>query len=245
MTKTAVLIAAAGSGTRFGGKTPKQFADIDGRAVFLRTIEKFADREDVAQIILAIPADQQEIFEIRHSAKLVFFGVKTVFGGTERHGTIENMLKEVNPDIDLIAIHDAARPCITKEQIDAVFVAAIETGAAILASPLVGTIKKVDNEHNIVGTVDRSKLWQAQTPQVFKAEIIRKAYENIANITEPITDDAQLAESLNIAVKVVPSDETNIKITNQVDLAIAAAILKSQAPKPKRGGNPFQADKMW
>ncbi len=245
----AVLIPAAGKGTRFKGKVRKQFAEIDNRAVFIRTIEMFADRDDVKKIVLAIPEDEQEIFEIRWSAKLAFFGVKVILGGDERYETINRLLNEVDDsEIDLIAFHDAVRPCVTKKQIDAVFKAADDTGAAILAKPLAGTIKRVDNENNIADTIDRSELWEAQTPQVFKPEIIRNAYKNLDSISETITDDAQLVEATGVKVKIVESDSGNIKITQPADLTIATAILKSRPiEKPKNSGpsGPFAAEKMW
>lgn len=230
--KVAVLIPAAGSSTRFKGKKKKQFSDLDGRAIFLRTIEMFADRPDVCQVIVAIPEEDEELFHIKFSANLGFFGVQVVIGGSERHETINKMLAEVKDEADLIAIHDAVRPCVTESQIDDVFAAAAETGAAILANPLVGTIKKVDDQGNIADTIDRSLLWEAQTPQVFKPEIIRKAYQQKDEVSASITDDAQLVESLDIPVKLVKSDAGNIKITTGADISIASAILKAR-PKPK------------
>lgn len=244
----AVLIPAAGQGTRFKGKVRKQFADIDNRAVFIRTLEMFADRDDVKKIVIAIPQDDQEIFEIKWSAKLAFLGVKVILGGNERYDTINRLLNEVQDDaIDLIALHDAVRPCVTKKQIDAVFKAAGETGAAILACPLSGTIKQIDPDNNIAKTIDRSELWEAQTPQVFKPEIIRNAYKNLDSLSEAITDDAQLVEATGTKVKIVKSDSGNIKITQPSDLTIAAAILKSRPIEKPKGGpsGPFAAEKMW
>lgn len=244
--KVAVLIPAAGSSNRFKGKTPKQFADMKGRAVFMRTIEQFADRDDVKQVVMAIPADEEEMFQIKWEAKLSFYGVKYIIGGAERYDTIEKLLAEVNDDVDLIALHDAVRPCVTKKQIDAVFEAAAQTGAAILASPLVGTVKQVSDDKNIVKTIDRSELWEAQTPQVFKPDIIRNAYQQRSNVTQNITDDAQLVEVLGVPVKIIPSDSSNIKITNNTDLAIATAILNARPKdKPKGPAGPWAAEQGW
>ncbi|MBN1437643.1 MAG: 2-C-methyl-D-erythritol 4-phosphate cytidylyltransferase [Sedimentisphaerales bacterium] len=233
--KVAVLIPAAGASSRFKGNKKKQFVELDGRAVFLRTIEAFADRPDVSQVILAIPEEDQELFHIKYSANLGFFGVQVVIGGAQRHDTITKMLAEVKDDTDLIAIHDAVRPCVTEAQINDVFDAAAQHGAAILAAPLVGTIKKADPQGNIAQTIDRSQLWEAQTPQVFRPDIIRQAYQQRDKISVEITDDAQLVESLSIPVKLVKSDAGNIKITNGADLHIASAILKAK-PKPKTQG---------
>ncbi|MBN1844577.1 MAG: 2-C-methyl-D-erythritol 4-phosphate cytidylyltransferase [Sedimentisphaerales bacterium] len=244
--KVAVLIPAAGSSRRFPGKTKKQFSDIDGRAVFLRTVELFAGRDDVAQIVMAIPAADEELFKIKWEASLAFHGVRVIHGGAERHETVARLLDEVKDDADLIALHDAVRPCVTKEQIDAVFQAAAESGAAILASPLVGTIKRVGPDQTILQTIDRNGLWEAQTPQVFRPEIIRRAHAQANKIKGEITDDAQIVEALNIPVRIVAATAGNIKITTSEDLVIAAAILKARPkPKPKGPAGPWAAEQGW
>lgn len=244
--QVAVLIPAAGSSRRFQGKRKKPFVDMGGRAVFLRSIEAFADRKDVKQVILAIPADEEEMFNIKWGANIGFFGVKVLLGGAERWETVEKMLAEVKEDIDLIALHDAVRPCVTQDMIDAVFAAAAETGAAILAHRLVGTIKKADAKGNIAQTIDRSELWEAQTPQVFRKDILLQAYANRAKVKGDITDDAQLVEALGLPVKLVESDASNLKITHGADIPIAEAIIKSR-PKPKAEGpqGPWAAENMW
>jgi 2-C-methyl-D-erythritol 4-phosphate cytidylyltransferase len=245
--KVAVLIPAAGSSSRFGGKTRKQFSDIDGRAVFMRTIEQFSDRDDVVQIVMAIPESDEELFNIKWSAKVTFYGVKVIIGGAQRYETVGKLLATVKEEAQLIALHDAVRPCVTKKQIDAVFAAAARSGAALLAHRLVGTIKHVDEKTRLItGTVDRSALWEAQTPQVFKKDVILKAYQQRDKITEQITDDAQLVEATGHPVTVVESDSSNIKITCPTDLAIAEAIIKSR-PKPKGSGpaGPWAAEQGW
>jgi 2-C-methyl-D-erythritol 4-phosphate cytidylyltransferase len=243
--KVSVLLPAAGSSTRYRGKRKKQFVDIDGRAVFLRTIEMFANRDDVCQVLLAIPADEEEMFHIKWSAKLTFFGIKVIIGAEARYETVCKMLAEVSDEAELVAIHDAVRPCVTTAQIDAVFKAADETGAAILARPLPGTIKRIADEQ-IVETVDRADLWEAQTPQVFKPEIIRKAYAQRDEVAESITDDAQLVEATGAAVTVVEGAANNIKITTGEDISIAGAILRSRPkPKPKGPTGPWAGEAQW
>lgn len=245
--KTAVLLPAAGSSRRFKGKKKKQFMDIDGRAVFLRTVERFADRDDVVQMVMAIPAEDEELFTIKWGASLGFHGVKVIIGAAERYQTVQKLLGEVRNDVDLVALHDAVRPCVTKELIDKVFTAAGETGAAILGHRLVGTIKRAGDDSNIAETVSRGDLWEAQTPQVFKKEIIYKAYEQIDKVKAEITDDAQLVEAAGFTVKIVESDASNIKITTKTDITIAGAILKAQDAKKKPKGpvGPWEAEAQW
>ncbi|MCP4712606.1 MAG: 2-C-methyl-D-erythritol 4-phosphate cytidylyltransferase [Planctomycetes bacterium] len=245
--KTAVLLPAAGSSRRFKGKKKKQFMDIDGRAVFLRTAELFAERDDVAQIVMAIPAEDEELFTIKWGASVGFHGIKVIIGADERFQTVQKLLGELKDDVDMVALHDAVRPCVTKELIDKVFTTAGETGAAILGHRLVGTIKRAGDDGNIAETVDRSELWEAQTPQVFKKEIILKAYEQIDKVKESITDDAQLVEATGVTVQIVESEAGNIKITSNDDIAIAGAILKARESrrKPKKAMGPWEAEAQW
>ena len=231
----AAIICAAGPGTRFGGKKKKQFADVGGRAVFLRSIELFADRKEVKQVLLAIAPDDEEIVEIKWGPNLKFFGVKIFLGGEQRFDTVNNGLELVKDDIDLVAVHDACRCCVTEKMIDKVIAAAAKTGAAIPACPVTATIKQAKDDL-IVKTVDRSDLHEAQTPQIFDTKLLRKAYANLANLDQStISDDAQLVEALGENVTTVETDSSNIKITRQSDIAIANAIIKWRAKLAVKG----------
>jgi len=226
-----VIICAAGASRRFSGKRKKPFVDVGGRAVFLRSIELFSNREDVKQILLAISPEDEELVNVKWGPNLKFFNVKICFGGDERFDTVEKALELIKNDIDLIAVHDAVRCCIKEKWIDEVIAEAAKTGAAILACPVVATLKKA-KDNCVIQTVDRAGLYEAQTPQVFKAELLRKAHENLRNLDKnKISDDAQLVEAIGEKVSIVETDSSNIKITSKADLAIAEAILKSR-PKP-------------
>ena len=142
MSKTvAVIICAAGASSRFGGKRKKPFVDVAGRAVFLRSVELFSDRSDVKQILLAIAPEDQELVNVKWGPNLKFFNVKICFGGTERFETVSKTLELIGDNIDLIAVHDAVRCCVKAEWIDQCIAAASKTGAAILACPVVATLK--------------------------------------------------------------------------------------------------------
>jgi 2-C-methyl-D-erythritol 4-phosphate cytidylyltransferase len=230
-----VIICAAGPSSRFGGKRKKQFVDVAGRAAFLRSIELFANRNDVKQILLGIPKEDEEIVTDKWEANLKFFSVKTFFGGQTRSDTIALGLKLIKENIELVAVHDACRCCVTENTIEQVIAAAAKTGASIPACPITATIKQV-KEATIVKTVDRTGLYEAQTPQVFKTSLLKKAYENLANLDKnTISDDSMLVEALGSKVAIVESDSSNIKITRPGDIAIAEAILSSR-PKPKPEG---------
>ncbi|MFA5783811.1 MAG: 2-C-methyl-D-erythritol 4-phosphate cytidylyltransferase [Phycisphaerae bacterium] len=238
----AVIICAAGASSRFGfdklavgGKRKKQFTDVDGRAAFLRSVEFFADRDDVKQILLAIPQEDDELVSVKWGVNLQFFNVKKYIGAAERFETVSKGLELIKNDIDLVAVHDAVRCCLKKEWLDKCFAEAAKTGAAMLAAPVVATIKKV-KDGIIEKTVDRAGLYEAQTPQVFKTELLKRAYAGLGKLDKTkISDDAQLVESLGEKVAIVETDQSNIKITSQADIAIAEAIIKSR-PKPKKEG---------
>ncbi len=239
--KVAAIICAAGPGSRFGGKRKKQFMDVSGRAVFMRSVEAFADHPDVKQVLLGIPEDDEEIVGVKWGANLSFFGVKTFLGAGERFETVAAGLELVRDDIDMVAVHDGCRCCITEKVINDVFAAACDSGAAIPGCRVTATIKRV-REGVITETVDRSDLFEAQTPQVFELPLIREAYANLETLdTTAISDDAQLVEAVGHEVSVVETDSSNIKITHRSDLAVAEAIIKAQsdARKPKGPQGPF------
>ena len=239
-TNVAAIICAAGASKRFGGKRKKPFVDVDGRAAFLRSVEIFSDRSDVKQILLGISAEDEELVSIKWGPNLKFFNVKTFIGGAERFETVAKGLALLKEDINIVAVHDAARCCVTKDWVERVIVEARKTGAAILASPVTATIKKAADKV-IIDTVDRSNLWEAQTPQVFEAKLLKRAYDNLASLDKSkISDDAQLVEALGEKVSIVETDFSNIKITRPSDVAIAEAILKSR-PKaaPKGPAGPY------
>ncbi len=247
MPKFAVILPAAGRSARFGGKEKKPYATLDGRAVWLRCAELFVNRDDVCQTLLIISTEDQELFERRFRANIVFMNVKVVVGGAERFDSVANALKELSPDAEFIAIHDAVRPCLMGEQIDAVFATAVAQGAALLAAPVNDTLKKADAQRKVQATMPRENLWLAQTPQVFRRDWLLDAYARRAQIKEAITDDAQLVEACGHPVHLVQGPATNIKITTRADLILADAILKVRPdPRPTRAAHPFADEsEMW
>lgn len=241
--KVAAIICAAGPGKRFGGKRHKQFVDVAGRAVFLRSVELFSNREDVKQILLGIPQEDEEIVTIRYGANLSLFNVKLFIGGATRFETVNKAIALLKDEIELVAIHDAARCCVTEKWVDDVIKAAAKSGAAILACPVTATLKEV-KEGVIVKTIDRNGLYEAQTPQVFEKSLLKKSRESALRqcsgqvdkaAAEKITDDSLLIEALGHNVAIVETDSSNIKITHPADVAIAEAILKTQSQAKKTG----------
>jgi 2-C-methyl-D-erythritol 4-phosphate cytidylyltransferase len=246
MAKFAVILPAAGQSSRFRDKEKKPFANLDGRAVWLRAAELFVSRADVVQCLIVIAKSDQEMFRRRYGPNLVFMNIEIIDGGAERFESVANALARLKPEVDFVAVHDAVRPCLTEAQLSAVLAKAEETGAALLAAPVADTIKQVDAQHKIQSTPSRQGLWLAQTPQVFRRDWLTEAYAKLGQMKQKITDDAQLVESAGHPVYVVESSATNIKITSKADLILAEAILKAQPkPKPKTPAHPFAEEEMW
>jgi 2-C-methyl-D-erythritol 4-phosphate cytidylyltransferase len=245
MPQFAVILPAAGKSTRFRDKEKKPFANLENRAVWLRTAEYFVARDDVYQTILVVNPEDQEMVRRRYGANLAFLNIQIVDGGAERFESVANALAVVKPEAEFVAIHDAVRPCITEQLVTAVFNKAAQTGAAILAVPVTDTLKRVNNQQ-IEATVPRDGLWQAQTPQVFRREWLVEAYAKRAQLGKDITDDAQLLEAAGHKVHVVEGTSMNVKITTKQDIFLAEAVLKSR-PKPQvpRAAHPFAEEEMW
>lgn len=256
MSTFAVILPAAGQSRRFNDRAYKKpFAPLGGRAVWLHSAERFMNRPDVKQVIVCVSADDRELFDLKFGANIAILGVQVVEGGEHRTDSVQRALERVKSEIDFVAVHDAARPCIADPWIDAVFAAAQRDGAAILAAPVQATLKrgarsgeqgvgKASGALRIAATVDREGLWEAQTPQVFRRDLIIEAYAKRGN--QPVTDDAQLVERLGKPVTIVPCSSLNIKITTRDDLKLAEQVLKV-LPKPKLEGfqHPFADDNLW
>ncbi len=240
-----VILAAAGQSSRFGDTHYKKpFAPLAGRPVWLHSAEKFLERSDVKQVVIVVAPEDRESFLDKFGANLAFLGVTLAEGGSHRAESVRRGLAKLDPSIDTVAIHDAARPCIAGPWIDAVFSAGARTGAAILAIPVVGTLKRVGADGTITETVDRTGLWEAQTPQVFSRRVLEEAFARQGD-GQP-TDEAALVESVGQKVTVVRGSPVNLKITSREDLTLAEQALKA-LPRPKLSGpsHPFADDGLW
>lgn len=226
----AMIIAAAGKSSRFGDpQFKKVFALLNGRAVWLHSVDLFSDHERIGQIIVSIDPADRDMFQEKYAASAAMMGVEIVMGGAERWQSILHAIEKVRDDMEYIAVHDAARPCITKNWVSQVIEGAEQHGAAILATEVTGTLKKSNDGKSIQQTVSRDHLWQAQTPQVFKKEILTKAYAQRGSLSP--TDDAQLVEHIGHTVKIIPCSPLNIKITSRDDLKFAELAIKALPSK--------------
>lgn len=244
MAKFAVILPAAGRSQRFKHKVYKKpFAMLGDRAVWLHVTDRFVNRPDVKQVLVVVSPEDREEFQFKFGSNVAVLGIEVVAGGRERADSVQNALARVKSDIDYVCVHDAARPCLAEMWVDSIFAAAEKSGAAIFAIPINGTIKRVGENRTILQTVPREGLWEAQTPQVFRRELLLEAYAQRGDLVP--TDEAQLVEQLGHPVTVVPGSPMNIKITTQDDLRLAEQALRA-LPKPKldRPAHPF-ADDLW
>ena len=245
MANFAVILAAAGKSSRFQDKHYKKpFAPLAGKAVWLHSAEKFVGRGDVKQMIVVIAPEDREDFQFKFGANTAILGIDVVDGGAERADSIAKALARVRADIDFVCIHDAARPCIADQWITAVFEAAQKHDAVIMGIPVTSTLKRVGADHKVQETVPRTGLWEAQTPQVFRRQLLLDAHAKRGNFQA--TDDAQLVERIGQPVTVLPGSTINLKIATRDDLRLAEQALKA-LPKPKLTGpgHPFADDDMW
>lgn len=230
MREFAVVLAAAGQSSRFGDPHIKKvFAQIDSKPLWMLAAEAFSQRSDVAQIVIVISPEDKELFNEKYAGNAAMMGVSAVLGGKTRAESVQNGLQAVRDDIPLVAIHDAARPCLADAWIDAVFSKARTTGAAILATPCASTLKRVRDDQ-IVETVCREAMWLAQTPQVFRRDLLCSAYEQVQDCGAA-TDEASLVERIGHPVAIVPGSPLNIKVTTKQDLQFVKAALKV-LPRP-------------
>lgn len=220
------IVVAAGKGTRLGGARPKQFLELGGVPVIIHTLRQFERCNEINEVITVLPAEDTAGFESLTKQFELKKAGRAVAGGATRAQSVRNGLKAIN-DADIVAVHDGVRPLVTPEEIDQLVATARATGAAVLTAPVADTIKLVQ-DGRIVKTVPRAELQRALTPQCFRFEILKRAYQTLGELESSgleITDDSLLVERLGVEVTAVEGRAPNIKITNQADLILAEALL--------------------
>ena len=238
--RVAVILPAAGLGTRMGRMSPeksgtsrKQFMLLEGSPILLHTIRKFAAAPAVSEIVVALRAEDldwlREMLAREHLAK----PVRAVVGGDSRQQSVENALASLSDETDLVAVHDGVRPFVDQEMIANVIREAGQSGAAIAGIVPVDTVKQV-HRNKIRGTLSRDRLIMAQTPQVFRLALLREAFAKAREDGFTGTDEASLVERLQtVEVSVVAGSDRNIKITKPSDMDLARLFLSEEAARRK------------
>ena len=232
------IIAAGGRGARFGGAQPKQFLELAGVPILKRTVDAFLQGYPFDEVIVALPE------EIAAKPPKYLDDVTVVAGGARRQDSVANGLDAVAPSTQIVVIHDAARPLVIPALIERTVKAAIEHGAAIAALQATDTVKRSDASRVILGTLPRDEIFLAQTPQAFRAGILRNALA-LAATAPDATDEAMLAELAGHHVYLIEGDPRNIKITTPEDLEMAEQLLgPSHSRSAMRIGNGYDLHKL-
>jgi 2-C-methyl-D-erythritol 4-phosphate cytidylyltransferase len=236
--KVAVILPAAGLGTRMGkssaekaGTSRKQFMLLEGSPILIHTVRKFVASSRVGEIVVAVRAEDREWVTEMLSQEFAGGKVRVVEGGNSRQESVENALRSLGPEYELVAVHDAVRPFIDLETIDKVFDEAAATGAAIVGVAAVDTVKRVTRgtDHvKVRETLPREKLVMAQTPQVFRYDILKRAFAEAVKDGFTATDESSMVERLDVEVSVVPGSDRNIKITKPTDMDLAHLFLHEE-----------------
>ena len=220
------IIVAAGKGTRMGAGVDKLFLEVAGRPVVAHTWQRFDDAKCIREIILVVRPDRRKLFD-ELAAKFRFQKpFRIVDGGEERQDSVWNGLEALSATAEVVAIHDAARPCVNEELIAATIKRAEETGAAVAAQPVTDTIKESADGRLVERTLDRSKLWAVQTPQTFRVDVIRRALTEVRRRRLIFTDDTAACELIGQPVRLVSRLTPNPKVTVPGDLPLFETLLR-------------------
>ena len=224
--KTAAIVPAAGAGKRMGLSMPKQYFELQGKPILAHTLQRLEQADGIGSIILVVSADHLEWAE-RLVQEYKFSKVtQVIIGGERRQDSVQSGLTALPDEVELVLVHDGVRPFVPLTVIENCLHEAERTGAAMVAVPVKDTLKAVSKGQIIEQTVDRSGIWQAQTPQAARVTLLKEAYVEAAKQPDFIaTDEAALLENIKVSIKVVEGSEKNIKITRPADLILAKAIL--------------------
>ena len=237
MSRITAILPAAGMGTRMGGETPKQFLELDGSPVLFHTLRRLSSCEGITDIILAARAEEISRLEERCRQENLRQPIRVVKGGATRQESVAAALEHVTDDTELVAVHDAVRPLVTREQVARVIAEARKCGAAILGIPAMDTVKEVkraslpEDVALITATIPRERIVLAQTPQVFRTGLLKEAFARAIADQVNASDEAGLVERLGHNVHVVHGSERNIKITKPADMELARFYLDLERGK--------------
>ena len=237
MSRIAAILPAAGLGTRMGAETPKQFLELEGTPIVIHSVRRIASCPLVTDIIVATRADVVESLQERIQGERFMQSVRVVRGGDSRQDSVALALEEVTNDTEIVLVHDAVRPFVTREQIARVIEEARRCHAAILGIPAMDTVKEVkraslpEDVALIIGTIPRERIVLAQTPQAFSTKLIKEAFARAHADGVNASDEAGLVERMGHDVHVVLGSERNIKITKPADMDLARFYLEQERHK--------------
>ncbi|PSS29099.1 2-C-methyl-D-erythritol 4-phosphate cytidylyltransferase [Actinidia chinensis var. chinensis] len=222
-----VILLAGGKGKRMGASMPKQYLPLLGQPIALYSFYTFSQMIEVKEIIVVCDPSYKDIFE--DTKEKIQVDLKFTLPGKERQDSVYSGLQAVDSKSELVCIHDSARPLVTSEDVKQVLKDGWLNGAAVLGVPVKATIKEANSESYVVRTLDRKTLWEMQTPQVIKPELLKKGFELVNREGLEVTDDVSIVEHLKHPVYITEGSYTNIKVTTPDDLLLAERILNTSS----------------
>ena len=226
------VIVAAGDGKRMNSATPKVFLSVKGKPLILYTLERFVAAQTIGRVILVVPERElarcDALIRAERGLKALCYTLQP--GGARRQDSVSQGLACLDRDCEVVVVHDGARPFVPPVLVDQCVEAALREGAAVVGLPAGDTVKRVSAERVVCKTLAREGLWQIQTPQAFRTELIREAYERAEQEHTEATDDAMLVERLGKTVVVLEGDPFNIKVTVPQDLVLAEMLIGKNLP---------------
>ncbi|HSQ24389.1 MAG TPA: 2-C-methyl-D-erythritol 4-phosphate cytidylyltransferase [Pyrinomonadaceae bacterium] len=222
------IVVAGGKGVRFGGDRPKQFLEVNGSPIIIHTLRQFERCREIGSVVVVLPAEETAGFQSLIEKFALQKVSRIVAGGATRAQSVKQGLAAID-NADVVAVHDGVRPLVAPDEIDDVVRAAREVGSAILVTAVADTIKDV-RSNRVINTLPRVNLRRALTPQCFRLDILRRAYEQLEQLEAAaieVADDSFLVERLGVEVATIEGSARNIKITKEEDLTIADALLRT------------------
>jgi 2-C-methyl-D-erythritol 4-phosphate cytidylyltransferase len=220
------IIVAGGKGERMGVDVDKAFLSLGTKPVVVYSLFAFEKCRDIDEVILVVRKDR--IDAARQAVRM--FGCnkvkKVIAGGVLRQQSVINGMAEVGEDVDIVVVHDGARPCVTADLVSQTVSSAKQHGSGVAAVKITDTVKSVEKGMIISETIDRTKLWLVQTPQAFSYALLKKAFDHVEKKKIKVTDEAAAVELVSSGVRLVVSSSSNIKITTPDDLTLAAAMMR-------------------
>jgi len=227
--KVIALIPAAGAGIRMGGNIPKQFLKLKGKPIIAHTLSRLEECEGINEVVLVLPGDEVKYCQKDIIDHYGFQKIKKIVPGGEKRQDSVYLGLETMPACDIVLVHDGVRPFVTASLLEETIIQADNYDACIVGVPAKDTIKTVSSRLEVIKTLKRKMVWIIQTPQTFRYDILKKAYQQAYQDGFYGTDDASLVERLGVRIKVIEGSYRNIKITTPEDLTMAKNILPSRA----------------
>eukprot|EP00878_Enallax_costatus_P005138 GHUV01005401.1.p1 GENE.GHUV01005401.1~~GHUV01005401.1.p1 ORF type:complete len:356 (+),score=96.32 GHUV01005401.1:60-1070(+) len=229
-----VVLLAGGVGKRMGASIPKQYLELKGQAIATYSLVTFAAMPAVSEIVIVCDPSWRYIFEEHFSKLPQHIEIKWALPGAERQDSVFSGLQQISSSSEIVAVHDSARPLVTAADAYQCMLDGFVVGAAVLGVPVKPTIKEVDSDMMVIKTLERSKLWEVQTPQCIRPDLLREGFRLVREKGLEVTDDVSIIEAMGLPVKITKGSYTNIKVTTPDDMSVAEKFLSEDSSSSEK-----------